>query len=161
MEKELGGSPPSEKRRVFMLARKSLFLFGMPQTRQSFVDCVRIVPKKTHYVVEVVYTVQPQKAKVNPSLFASIDIGLNNLVTVTSNKQGFMPLVVNGKPLKSINQYFNKKTAHLQSCLSSSAFETCLLRAERKTSNQIEKLTDKRNFKINHELHVASSPLAM
>jgi len=89
------------------------------QTKQEKVDCVRIVPKKNHYVVEVVYKVEPKKANVNPSLVASIDIGLNNLATVTSNKPGFVPVVVNGRPLKSINQYYNKKKARLQSLLSS------------------------------------------
>jgi len=115
-------------------------------TRQSFVDGVRIVPKKTHYVVEVVYTVEEKKATVDFSLKASIDLGLNNLATVTSNKPGFVPLVVNGRPLKSINQYDNKQRAQKQ----------IKLGGEKATSRQIEKLTDKRNFKINHELPVVS-----
>jgi len=114
------------------------------RTKQSKVDCVRIVPKKTHYVVEVVYTVQPKKADVDSSLIASLDIGLNNLATVTSNKPGFVPVVVNGRPLKSINQYYNKQRAYLQSQI------------KEKTSRRIEQLTFKRNQKVNHELHVAS-----
>jgi IS605 OrfB family transposase len=114
------------------------------QTKQSKVDCVRIVPKKIHYVVEVVYTVQPKPASVLSSLVAGIDIGLNNLATVTSNKQGFVPLVVNGRPLKSINQYYNKQRAYLQS------------QTKEKTSHRIEQLNFKRNQKVNHELHVAS-----
>ena len=83
-------------------------------------------------------TVDGQKNK-------NMDIGLNNLAAVASNKPGFVPVVVNGRPLKSINQYYNKKRASLQSQLGQKA-----------TSLKISILTDKRNRKVLHELHKAS-----
>ncbi len=53
---------------------------------------VRLVPKATHFVVEVVYEKAPEPQPVDPALIASIDVGVNNLATITSNKPGFTPL---------------------------------------------------------------------
>lgn len=87
-------------------------------TRQKNVNQVRIVPRKDHYVVEVVYPVIPKKAEgLRDNLVAGIDIGLNNLATLTSNKVGFRPFIVNGRPLKAINQFYNQTKARLQSLL--------------------------------------------
>ncbi len=83
---------------------------GLPitvQTRQQQVDQVRIVPRKGYYVAEVVYERAETQAAVNPALIAAIDIGVNNLVALTSNKIGFIPRIVNGRPLKSTNQYYS------------------------------------------------------
>jgi putative transposase len=69
---------------------------------------VRIVPRQGYYVIEVVYEREPIPAAVDPGLCAGIDIGLNNLAALTSNKAGFVPRLVNGRPVKSINQFYNK-----------------------------------------------------
>lgn len=109
---------------------------------------VRIVHRNNFYVIEVVYE---KKEKIcNGNTIASIDPGLNNLATVTLNN-GNQPFIINGKPLKSINQYYNKKKAKLQSELE--------LKQKRKTSKRIQKLTFKRNNKINDYLHKASTIL--
>lgn len=76
--------------------------------------------------------------------YASIDLGLNNLATVGSNVM--KPFIINGKPLKSINQFYNKKLAKLKSNL----------KDEKKTSNRIKRLHFKRNNKIKDYLHKAS-----
>lgn len=120
------------------------------QTKQSEVNQVRIVPRKTHYVVEVVYERLEAKASVDQNLCAGVDMGLNNLAAVASNKPGFVPLLVNGRPLKAQNQFYNKQRALYQSQLPE---------RERGTSQRIERLTDKRNRRINHELHTASRRL--
>ena len=79
------------------------------KTKQRRVDQVRIVPKSGYYVVEVVYEKAVQPAGVNASLYAGVDIGVNNLAAIASNKPGFVPFIVNGRPVKSINQYYNVK----------------------------------------------------
>ena len=107
---------------------------------------VRIVPRPTCYVVEVIYEKEPEQADVDPALVAGIDIGLDNLITLTSNKVGFQPVVVNGRSLKAINQYYNKRRACLQS----------LLPPGRYSSRQLDRLTAKRNRRLRHWLHVAS-----
>ena len=117
------------------------------KTKKRNVACVRIVPKKTHYVIEVVYEKSESQANVNPNLVAGVDVGLNNLAAVASNKPGFTPLLLNGRSLKSTNQFYNKEKARLQSQLD---------HPQKGTSDHIDRLTDKRNRKINHELHIAS-----
>ena len=122
---------------------------GLPleiQTCQMNVDCVRIVPRTGYYMVEVVYEEPEIQADVDASLYAGIDIGINNLTALTSNKEGFVPRIVNGRPVKSINQYYNKERARLQS----------LLKGKRHTSHKLEKLTTQRTRKIDHYLHTAS-----
>lgn len=115
-------------------------------TKQTGINQVRIVPRKTHYVVEIVYTVEPELADLDYSLVAGIDIGLDNLAVVSSNKPGFRPVVVNGKPLKSINQFSNKRKARLQSILGS----------DKAQSHRIDRMMDKRNRRIDHYMHTAS-----
>lgn len=107
---------------------------------------VRIVPKCDHYVIEVVYEKEAKDLGLNPGNIASLDLGVNNLAALTSNKPGFQPVLINGRPLKSTNQYFNKVKARLQS----------LLPGNRKTSHKIRKLTSKRNYRVDHYLHNAS-----
>ncbi|MBV9691460.1 MAG: hypothetical protein JO202_17300 [Ktedonobacteraceae bacterium] len=41
-------------------------------------------------------------------------MGIDNLVALTANKPGFQSVLVNGRPVKSINQYYNKRKADLQ-----------------------------------------------
>ncbi|MEG3836621.1 MULTISPECIES: transposase [unclassified Microcoleus] len=75
---------------------------------------VRIVPKTGCFAVEVVYE-EPDNSQffcsLNPSLAAAIDIGLDNLATIVFNDPRIQPIAVNGKPLKSANQFYNKQVA--------------------------------------------------
>jgi putative transposase len=118
------------------------------QTQQRRIDQVRIVPHKTHYTVEVVYTtaIEPQ-AHLHPEWVAGGDLGIDTLLALTSNKPGFVPLLVNGRPLKAINQRYNKHCAALQCCLPEQRF----------TSHQLDAITDKRNWRIKTELHRCSA----
>jgi IS605 OrfB family transposase len=106
---------------------------------------VRIVPRLNHYVIEVIYEAKPRQYELKQNLFASIDIGLNNLATLTFNQAGIKPLLINGRPLKSINQYYNKVRGSLQSIL-----------PENQSSLKLKKLCNKREFKINDYLHKSS-----
>ena len=108
---------------------------------------VRIIPKLKQYVIEIVYECDCKKLEYNGNI-AAIDLGLNNLATITYNC-GYKPEIINGKPLKSINQYYNKNKARLQS----------QLKNNKKTSKKIDLLTNKRNNKINDYLHKASREL--
>lgn len=113
------------------------------------VDQVRIVPRDGFYVIEVVYEQECEQEPVNANWYAGIDLGINNLATLTSNKSGFVPRLVNGRPVKSINQNYNKRRADLQSKLAKQD-------AKRHTSHRLEQLTNKRTRKIDHYLHTAS-----
>jgi putative transposase len=98
--------------------------------------------------VEVVYEREPASATVNPALYAGVDIGLNNLAVLTSNKVGFVPRLVTGRPVKSINQFYNKRRAELQRQVSAAGM--------RGTSQRLERITTKRTRRIDWYLHTAS-----
>jgi putative transposase len=115
------------------------------QTKHKDIDQVRIVPRKGFYVIEVVYGKAVKQAEVNPAYYAGIDIGMNNLVALTSNKPGFVPVVVNGRPVKSTNQFYNKRKAELQKQLGHTG-----------TTKRMERMTNKRNRRIDHYMHAAS-----
>ena len=116
------------------------------QTKQQQIHQVRIVPRGHHYVVEVVYEREAIDLGLDKDNIAGIDIGVDNLAAVTSNTTGFTPLLINGRPLKAINSYYNQKRALLQS----------LLPTTQKTSLQIQDVTHKRNCKVDNYLHHAS-----
>src|SRR5262249_39613742 len=75
------------------------------ETRQTGIDQVRIVPHATHYSVEVIYERPVTSAAVDPARVVAIDIGLNTLAVVSSNQPSIAPLLVNGRPLKALNQW--------------------------------------------------------
>ena len=105
---------------------------------------VRFIPSNNYIIMEVIYEVKESEIREDNNRYYGIDLGLNNLATVTSNVS--KPYIINGRPVKSINQYYNKKKAYLQSKLK-----------DQKTSKRIQRLTLKRNNKINDYFHKASS----
>jgi transposase, IS605 orfB family len=109
---------------------------------------VRIVPKTGCYVIEVIYEVKENKPKQNQRV-ASIDLGLNNLATVVTN-DGDNPILISGKKIKSINQYYNKMTSKQKSLLPNNTF----------ASKSLDRLWLKRNNKISYEIHKITKFLA-
>ena len=109
---------------------------------------VRIVPKTGCYVIEVIYEVKENKPKQNQRV-AAIDLGLNNLATVVTN-DGDNPILISGKKIKSINQYYNKMTSKQKSLLPNNIF----------TSKSLDRLWLKRNNKISYEMHKITKFLA-
>lgn len=115
-------------------------------THVKEVSQVRIVPGIYHYRIEIVYFHPISLERSVTGTIAGIDIGLNYYATLTENQPGFKPLIINGKPLKSINVYYHKNKASLQ-------FQG---QPEIKTSHRLRRLTNKRNCKIDNYLHSAS-----
>ena len=109
---------------------------------------IRIVPKVGCYVVEVVYEKLEQPLQVNQRV-AAIDLGLNNLATLTYNVPGLVPTIFDGRAVKSTNQYCNQVSSVLKS----------LLPAAQKNSKKIAKLWHKRNCKVDYYLHTTSSAI--
>jgi putative transposase len=105
---------------------------------------VRIIPKGSVCVVEIIYEKEIAEAKRPSQKIAGIDLGLNNFVTLVNNI-GVKPIVINGKVMKSINQYYTKRKAELMSYV-----------GNRGTSNRIGKPTLKRNNKKKDLMHKIS-----
>ena len=117
-------------------------------TRVEQPQQVRIIPKVGCYVIEVVYEIKENKLKQNQRV-AAIDLGLNNLATVVTN-DGDNPILISGKKIKSINQYYNKMTSKKKSLLPYNVF----------TSKSLDRLWLKRNNKISYEIHKVTKFLA-
>lgn len=102
---------------------------------------IRIIPKVGCYVIEIVYEIEENRLKQNQRV-AAIDLGLNNLATVVTN-DGDNPILISGRKIKSINQYYNKMTSKKKSLLPYNVF----------TSKSLDRLWLKRNNKISYEIH--------
>jgi IS605 OrfB family transposase len=116
------------------------------ETRQTAIDQVRIVPHASHYTMEVVYERPVTRADVDPARVAASDIGVNTLAAVTFNQPGLAPFLVNGRPLKALNQWYNTRRACLKGKLPAGVY----------VSRQLDLLTDKRHRQMADYLHVAS-----
>jgi len=145
-EKQALGKREFKKSGSIKLSKTNIFVKTQIKDFDSIKE-VRIVPRKGFYVIEVVYERKENK-QVGGTLIASIDPGLNNLATVAFNNKEADSFIINGKPLKSINQFYNKKKAFLQSILEKEL--------SKKASKRLSKLTNKRNEKINDYMHKAS-----
>lgn len=110
---------------------------------------VRVIPRNKLFTIEVIYNTD-EKSRFDNGNYVGIDIGLNNLAAVGGNK--INPILLNGRPLKSINQYYNKHLAKLKS-------RQDICKNKNVNSDKIRKLTQKRNNKIKDYLHKASRKL--
>ena len=114
------------------------------KTKQKEIQAARLVPiDRNHIKVEILYEVTCPETKSNGRI-ASMDIGVNNLATIVyPNSQ---TEIINGRPLKSINQYYNKMLAETRSQNS---------KRKQQTRREVNLISKRRN-KINDYLHKAS-----
>lgn len=114
---------------------------------------VRIIPMNNNsYKIEVIYNKQELAKVTDNGLTCGIDIGLNNLFAVAFSDHIHRSLLVSGRPLKSINQYYNKKKAEMQSKLDYYIDKNGDKKQKQKSKN-LNKLTTNRNNKINDFVH--------
>jgi len=109
---------------------------------------VRFVPKGSCYVMEIVYEIEiPDVVNTESKRIASIDLGINNLVTMTNNI-GKQPIIINGKGIKSINQFYNKQLAKEKSLLK--------IRHNKDWSNKLSQISFTRFQRIKNYMHNTS-----
>ena len=108
----------------------------------------RFVPRNEVYIMEVVYEIDiPDTIDTVPRRIAGIDMGIKNLMTLATNCD-VSPIALNGNPLKSINQYYNKQMAAMKSYVKK--------RNNINTSKSIRKFSQKRNQKVDNYIHNAT-----
>lgn len=109
---------------------------------------IRIVPINQIFCLEIIYSISIS-SKISPDnkRYMGIDFGLDNLATIVTNT-GLNPIIINGKGLKSTNQYYNKFISYYQSV-------TKQMNGKYYT-NRLYKLTQKRNLKVDDCLHKVS-----
>ena len=129
--------------RDFTIKPRCIYLSNFKKINQ-----VRIVPNNQVFCVEIVYSISiTDNLLQNNGRYMSIDLGLDNLATIVTNI-GLNPVIVNGKGLKSNNQYYNMKNAHCQ--------KVAKQMNDKSYTNRMYRLTQKRNFKIEDSLHKIS-----
>ena len=131
---------------TYTLCKKSYNL--KIQSSKSNIKMVKFVYDEENDLIKCfkIYEVEQPELKKDNSRYFSIDPGLNNIVSIYNNI-GIRPLLYNGRPIKSINQYYNKTNAKLQSELPTNV----------KTSKKLKLLSFKRSNKIDYEMHKISS----
>ena len=116
---------------------------------------VRIIPKGLNYICEIIYKKQSEEGEIKKRWYAKIhngnrvigiDLGLRNVVTIANNI-GEIPIVIKGGILKSMNQYYNKEKAQLQSIYDKQGI---------KFGTRMSQLNSKRNHKIKDTMHKIS-----
>ncbi|MGB3510566.1 MAG: transposase [Microcoleaceae cyanobacterium] len=115
-------------------------------TSQTEIIEARIIPKSSCYLIEIVY--EKQEETTDDRQIAGVDLGVNNLMAVTTNQTGVSPILIKGRPLKAINTFYNKQRSYLQSQLKT--------KQNQSYSHRLKKLTHKRNCRVENYLHTAS-----
>ena len=103
---------------------------------------IRIIPKSNarFFEIQYIYKAECIQRNLNKNYALALDLGINNLVTaVTSNGRSF---IIDGRRLKSINQWFNKENARLQSIKDKQHFG-------KKPTNRQKAIARDRNNKVN------------
>ena len=109
---------------------------------------IRIIPQNQVFCVDIVYSIYIEDNILQDNgRHMSIDLGLDNLAAITTNT-GSKPIIINGKGLKSNNQYYNKRKAYYQSIAKQMN--------DKNYTNRLYRLTLKRNLKIEDSLHKVS-----
>ncbi|WP_293121249.1 transposase [Okeania sp. SIO1I7] len=86
----------------------------IPTSQTEIIEAI-IIPKSSCYLIEIVYEKAEEITK--KQQVAGVDLGVNNLIAVTTNQTGISPLLIKGRQLKAINTFYNKQRSYLQSQL--------------------------------------------
>ena len=109
---------------------------------------IRIIPKQhsRYFEIQYIYEVEEVQRELNKENVLGIDLGIDNLCTCVTNTGA--SFIIDGRKLKSTNQYYNKINAKLQSIKDKQKIERTTLRQKR--------ITRKRNNRINDYLSKAA-----
>uniref|UniRef100_UPI0018F290CD RNA-guided endonuclease InsQ/TnpB family protein n=1 Tax=Paenibacillus alkalitolerans TaxID=2799335 RepID=UPI0018F290CD len=113
---------------------------------------VRVVPKYGQYVVELIFACSMETKQLDKERYMSIDLGVEHLATIVTTT-GSRPVLVKGKRIKAINQYYNKRKAHFMSILRHGKQP----HEGQHTSKRLERLHRTRYRKIKDLFHKASA----
>lgn len=103
---------------------------------------IRIIPKANarFFEIQYIYEAECIQRELNTQQALALDFGVDNLITAVSNTG--KSFIIDGRKLKSINQWYNKENAHLQSIKDKQHYRTKITKRQAIIAN-------KRNNKIN------------
>lgn len=120
--------------------------FTIKTDLQSFQQ-IRVLPRGSKFIIEIVYNKEVEELKEDNGKYVSIDLGLDNLATLTNNLNK-QPIILSGRKIKSINQHYNKQMSHYR--------EIAKRMNKLDYTKRMNKLTNKRNNLIDDLIHKAS-----
>ena len=131
-----------------------------PVLKDKKIKEIRIIPKQhsRYFEIQYTYEVEEVQRELNKENGLGIDLGIDNLCTCVSNNGA--SFIIDGRKLKSINQYYNKINAKLQSIKDKQKIERTTLRQKRiarKRNNRIEDYLSKAariiiNYCLNNDI---------
>ena len=126
----------------FKKTHKSVEITIPPILLDKTIKEIRIIPKANarFFEIQYIYEAECIQRNLNTNNALALDLGINNLVTAVSNVG--KSFIIDGKRLKSINQWFNKENARLQSIKDKQHFG-------RKPTNRQKAVARNRNNKVN------------
>ena len=132
----------------FRKAHKEIAIKLPPVLKDKKIKEIRIIPKQhsRYFEIQYTYEVKEIQRELNKENALGIDLGIDNLCTCVTNTGA--SFIIDGRKLKSINQYYNKINAKLQSIKDKQKIERTTLRQKR--------ITRKRNNRINDYLSKAA-----
>ena len=133
----------------FRKTHKSVEITIPPVLLDKKVKEIRIIPKARarFFEIQYIYEAECVRRNLNKSNALALDFGINNLMTAVSSKGN--SFIIDGRKLKSINQWFNKENARLQSIKDKQHFG-------RKTTNRQKAIAKDRNNKVNDYMNKAA-----
>jgi IS605 OrfB family transposase len=98
-----------------VLPKKVKYTYKTRLTAQVELREVRILPRRTHYTLEIVYLKSVPNLRKKITRKGAVDLGMDNLAAFVDNLGG-RPIVIKdaGKGIKSITQYYLKEQKKLQ-----------------------------------------------
>lgn len=110
---------------------------------------IRIIPKNHARFFEIQYTyvAETVQRNLNTKNALALDLGINNLISGVTNE--CKTFIIDGKKLKSINQWYNKENSRLQSIKDKQKFG-------KTNTNKQKTITKKRNNRVNDYISKAA-----
>ena len=132
----------------FRKTHKEIAIKLPPVLKGKKIKEIRIIPKQysRYFEIQYIYEVEEVQRELNKENALGIDLGIDNLCTCVTNTGA--SFIIDGRKLKSTNQYYNKINAKLQSIKDKQKIERTTLRQKR--------ITRKRNNRINDYLSKAA-----
>ena len=132
----------------FRKTHKEIAIKLPPVLKNKKIKEIRIIPKQhsRYFEIQYTYEVKEVQRELNKENVLGIDLGIDNLCTCVTNTGA--SFIIDGRKLKSINQYYNKINAKLQSIKDKQKTSRTTLRQKR--------ITRKRNNRIEDNLSKAA-----
>lgn len=112
---------------------------------------IKCIVAKQYYgkvKLNIIYEKEVNAKNLNKNKYLGIDIGIDNIVAITTDNQTNKSWIVKGGKLKSINQFYNKRVSNYKSLLETNN--------KTKSSKRLQKMNMKRQNIFDYEFHCLS-----